>query len=164
MSDLVEKVARLICETENVEGFKCTCPIPFEPDWCHGNRAKAQARAVIAAVADWLNEHHKQLWLGSENHASPALREQLEAKGTHGTPELDEDARKLAALGQDPGMTLEELLAPDADPAPAVCEWTRTPYTALYSSCCDEDYLRNVTDSGMCHRCGLPIKFAEAKE
>lgn len=52
--------------------------------------------------------------------------------------------------------------APATDPASAVCVWTRTPYTALYSSCCDEDYLRNVTDSGMCHRCGLPIKFAEA--
>ena len=54
MNDLIEKVAKLICETENVDGFKCTCPIPFEPDWCHGNRAKAQARAAIAAVAEWL--------------------------------------------------------------------------------------------------------------
>lgn len=53
---------------------------------------------------------------------------------------------------------------PATEPAPAVCEWTRKPYTALYSSCCDADYLRNVTDSGMCNRCGRPIKFTEAKE
>lgn len=40
----------------------------------------AIARAAIAAVADWLNEHHKRLWLESENHASSALRYALEAK------------------------------------------------------------------------------------
>ena len=28
-----------------------------------------------------------------------------EKVGTHGTPELDEDARKLEAMGQDPGAT-----------------------------------------------------------
>ena len=28
---------------------------------------------------------------------------------THGSPELDEDAAKLAALGQDPGPTLADL-------------------------------------------------------
>ena len=54
---------------------------------------------------------------------------------------------------------------PATDPASAVCEWTRTPYTAMYSStCCDENYLHKVTASGMCHRCDKPIKFTEAKE
>jgi hypothetical protein len=29
--------------------------------------------------------------------------------GTHGSPELDEDAAKLEAMGADPGATLEDL-------------------------------------------------------
>lgn len=86
--------------------------------------------------------------------------------GTHGTPELDEDARKLEAMGQDPGATFA------TDPAP-VCEWTRTPWgrspsasplDALYIPRCDADYLCNVPGSGMCHRCGKPIGFTEAKK
>ena len=48
----LDDLARLICETQNVDGFKCTCPVPFEPDWCNGNRAKAQARAVVRALRD----------------------------------------------------------------------------------------------------------------
>ena len=57
------------------------------------------------------------------------------------------------------------LEAKQTDPASAVCVWTRTPYTAMYSStCCDENYLHKVTASGMCHRCDKPIKFTEAKE
>lgn len=54
-------------------------------------------------------------------------------------------------------------VSPAADP---VCVWTRTPHTALYSSQCDEyylheDYLHEVNNSGMCHRCGKPITFRE---
>jgi hypothetical protein len=46
-------------------------------------------------------------------------------EGTHGSPELDEDARKLEAMGQDAGMTLQDL-SPEvfAPAAPSVCEWT----------------------------------------
>jgi hypothetical protein len=33
------------------------------------------------------------------------------AGSTHGSPELDEDARKLEAMGQDAGLTLEDLFA-----------------------------------------------------
>ena len=50
---LVKKMARTICETQNVDGFKCTCPLLGEPpgnDWCNGNRAIAQARAALAVV------------------------------------------------------------------------------------------------------------------
>jgi hypothetical protein len=50
---LIEKMARTICETQNVDGFKCTCPLLGEPpgnDWCNGNRAIAQARAALAVV------------------------------------------------------------------------------------------------------------------
>lgn len=60
---LVEAVARTICETQNVDGFKCTCPIPFEPDWCNGNRAKAQARAAIKAVLEWYSN-----WENIDDH------------------------------------------------------------------------------------------------
>ena len=50
---LVRKMARTICETQNVYGFKCTCPLLGEPpgnDWCNGKRAIAQARAALAVV------------------------------------------------------------------------------------------------------------------
>ena len=57
----------------------------------------------------------------------------------------------------------DDIPAPATDPTSAACEWTRFA-AALYSSRCDEDYLRNVPDSGICHRCGKPIKFMEAKE
>ncbi len=33
--------------------------------------------------------------------------------GTHGSPELDEDARKLQALGADPGPTISDIASPD---------------------------------------------------
>ena len=36
-------------------------------------------------------------------------------KSTHGSPELDEDARKLEAMGADPGPTFADL---DPDPEP----------------------------------------------
>lgn len=64
-----------------------------------------------------------------------------------------------------------ERSTPATDPAP-VCEWTRTPWgrapsaspgDALYTPRCDADYLCNVPGSGMCHRCGLPIKFTETE-
>lgn len=59
ITDLVEKCARVICETRNVEGFECTCPRPYEPEgnnWCNGNRAIAQALAVIDALADGVSD------------------------------------------------------------------------------------------------------------
>jgi hypothetical protein len=55
MSEMIERVARVICETQNVDGFKCTCPLLGEPEgnnWCNGNRAIAQARAAIAAMRE----------------------------------------------------------------------------------------------------------------
>ena len=55
MTTIVERMARVICETQNVDGFKCTCPLAGEPkgnDWCNGNRAIAQARAALLALAD----------------------------------------------------------------------------------------------------------------
>ena len=63
MSKTLEGMARLICETDNVEGFKCICPVPFEPDWCLGNRAKKQARAALLWLADNVSDEMvKAFW------------------------------------------------------------------------------------------------------
>lgn len=40
---------------------------------------------------------------------APINRTLAEVEGTHGSPELDADAEKLVAMGQDPGPTLEDL-------------------------------------------------------
>lgn len=37
------------------------------------------------------------------------LRNEEDAKGTHGSPELDEDAAKLEAMGQDAGPTVQDM-------------------------------------------------------
>lgn len=49
--DMIEKVAKTICETGNVAGFRCTCPHPID-GWCNGARAVAQARAAIEAMRE----------------------------------------------------------------------------------------------------------------
>ena len=47
MSEMVERVARAICEAGNIEGFRCVCPHPVD-GWCLGGRLAIQARAAIA--------------------------------------------------------------------------------------------------------------------
>lgn len=77
----------------------------------------------------------------------------------------DEAADVLERVTEERDRLKAALEAKQTDPASAVCVWTRTPYTAMYSStCCDENYLHKVTASGMCHRCDKPIKFTEGEQ
>ncbi len=83
-------------------------------------------------------------------------------KGTHGSPELDEDARKLEAMGQDAGPTVQDLFPEVFAPAAApVCEWTpqdEGPAHEIWKTGCGTRYERNHSP-GWCGRCGKPIKF-----
>jgi hypothetical protein len=45
----VTKLAKVICEANNVRDFKCFCPDPID-GWCLGARLPGQARAAIAAI------------------------------------------------------------------------------------------------------------------
>lgn len=73
--DLVEKVARAICFSRNEPTCLCT-----QETGCLASvmvRAEAtQARAAIAAVAEWLDEHE----FYAERLCATALRKVLEAK------------------------------------------------------------------------------------
>jgi hypothetical protein len=56
---------------------------------------------------------------GHDREAAPKKRgrpRKVAATGTHGSPELDEDAAKLAAMGADPGPT--SSMFEDALPTP----------------------------------------------
>jgi hypothetical protein len=101
-----------------------------------------------------------------------------EKVGTHGSPELDEDAFKLQAMGKDPGMTIEEFLdehfkPPATDPAP-VCKWTLNTLPepdggSHYETSCGDAWCRwyntpKEDNYSYCPSCGKPIKFTEAKE
>ena len=66
---------------------------------------RAGIRAVVEALRDvlakrWTTEGYEVM---NEILASDGV------KGTHGSPELDEDARKLEAMGQDAGPTVQDL-------------------------------------------------------
>lgn len=69
---------------------------------------RAGIRAVVEALRDEL--------LPPKQKAS----DRVDKAGTHGSPELDEDARKLEAMGQDAGMTLQDLFPEVFEPA-VVC-------------------------------------------
>lgn len=47
--ELIEIMAPIICETGNVDGFRCTCPHRID-GWCLGGRALKQAAAALAAA------------------------------------------------------------------------------------------------------------------
>ena len=51
MNEMVDRVAQALCETGNVEDFKCVCPHPVD-GWCLGGRLQAQARIAIAAMRE----------------------------------------------------------------------------------------------------------------
>lgn len=71
--DLVEKVARAMCADA---GFDQEQVMPNDgPRWRY---YESQARAAIAAVAEWLDNSHK---LDDDSRVSLALSKQLEAKG-----------------------------------------------------------------------------------
>jgi len=90
-------------------------------------------------------------------------------QGAYGSPELDEDARKLEAMGQDAGMTVQdpfpEVFAPAAAP---VCVWEQQSLPAFYNSGCG---LNSMTHGNVvlkcqdtCPSCGKPISFKEGSE
>ena len=86
MSELVEKVRGII------ETHIAACEPP-----------DAIARAAIAAVVRALRDETEMRSCACRFWLDEILGDAGEKVGTHGTPELDEDARKLEAMGQDPG-------------------------------------------------------------
>lgn len=92
--------------------------VPKEPTEPTEKMATAFHQAQWRAKAD--RTYQRRLEDFADRYKAMLKASEGEAAGTHGSPELDDDARKLAAMGQDPGMTLEELLAPAA---PETCEW-----------------------------------------
>ena len=76
MSDLIEKVARAICFERTAPACRCTketgCQANAQSLMDHTERP-AQARAAIAAVAEWLDTQGDEQWYPGER-----LREQLE--------------------------------------------------------------------------------------
>ena len=114
---------------------------------------------------------HSARWFGVRAVANAILREHHEmmakeilasddVKGTHGSPELDEDARKLEAMGQDAGMTLQDL---DLDayittPAAApVCEWRIKEY--CWETSCGRKPINTPPAGYLNCSCGKPISF-----
>jgi len=124
--------------------------------------AEDSMRVVVRALRD--ETRHMTLNRDSlEELFTQILGDAGEKVGTHGSPELDEDARKLEAMGQDPGMTLEELLEPATDAAPAVCVWTGEEYVTYSTSCESEhDVDPHKAPPTYCPSCGKPIAFTEA--
>lgn len=129
---------------------------------------KAGIRAVVEALRDEMRAHENiDTYVLDEILASDGVE-----AGTHGSPELDEDARKLKALGQ-------EVFAPAAAPsaqsdiakafeaemravaAPDVCVWTSSKRKGRFVTACEpNDFIWSKTRD-TCH-CGRPIKFTEA--
>jgi len=100
MSELVERVKIALREVPDINGV---------------TDAEGEARAAIAAVVRALRDETEMRSCACRFWLDEILGDAGEKVGTHGCPELDADARKLAALGQDPGATFV------TDPAP-VCE------------------------------------------
>jgi len=136
----------------------------------------AQQRANSEGVTLWscwgagLNAVVEKL--RAEMHADPGccwacedneklLKSILASDGTHGSPELDEDARKLEAMGQDAGPTVQDLFPEAFTPAAApVCEWSGEPPLAYMG--CKPRNLEWTNDRRKCPSCGKTIKFKEA--
>lgn len=83
----------------------------------HDVRDAANALEALAAECDLVRSSMRSAVAERDRLKDEVERLRNEKVGTHGSPELDDDARKLAAMGQDPGATLA------TEPAPAVCEW-----------------------------------------
>lgn len=124
---------------------------------------RAGIAAVVRAVRDEIVEDGNcKYCVATTAMYNEILGDAGEKVGTHGSPELDEDARKLEAMGQDPGMTLEELLAPATDAAPDVCVWIDQVKGMAWAGCNNKLYPIKSAVNG-CNGCGKPIKFTEAK-
>lgn len=87
-------------------------------------------------------------------------------QGTHGSPELDEDARKMEAMGQDAGPTVQDLFPEAFAPAaaPDVCEWTRITLSNHYITGHGNRRYWDATCTMECGECHRPIKFKEGSE
>jgi len=90
------------------------------PPWAH---RRAGLKAVVEALRDDATSRaNTMMWDGRD--FEDFFDEILASDGTHGSPELDEDARKLEALGQDAGPTVQDLFpeafASDGVKAPAI--------------------------------------------
>ena len=147
----VDDLARLICETQNVDGFKCTCPVPFEPDWCNGNRAKAQARAVVRALRD-------------ETRHMTLNRDGLEELFTQILGDAGEKVAGGSTREDGPGGVEQAVpaLTLATDAAPAVCVWRGSKDGQLaYMGCTKR--LEWTYDRRRCPSCGKSITFTEAK-
>lgn len=148
----VDDLARLICETQNVDGFKCTCPVPFEPDWCNGNRAKAQARAVVRALRD-------------ETRHMTLNRDGLEELFTQILGDAGEKVAGGSTREDGPGGVEQAVpaLTLATDAAPAVCVWTGEEYVTYSTSCESEHEVDpHKAPPTYCPSCGKPIAFTEA--
>ncbi len=123
---------------------------------------RAGIRAVVEALRDEMTRLRYSLGsLAAFDTLDEILASDGE-KGTHGSPELDEDARKLEAMGQYAGPTVQDLFPevfePAADP---VCEWTPVWKDKEYRSCsADGTYSRGAREEGdRCPNCDKPISF-----
>ncbi|MFO0450260.1 MAG: hypothetical protein ACK52I_16630 [Pseudomonadota bacterium] len=124
--------------------------------------------AGIRAVVEALRDEMRQECYSSE--VDYFLKEILASdgvEGTHGSPELDEDARKLEAMGQDAGPTVQDLFPEVFVPAAApVCEWTGWATRFPMAGCnLSATYVhRDYRGGDMCPLCGKSIKFKEDSE
>jgi hypothetical protein len=135
------------------------------PPWAH---RRAGIRAVVEALRDELSGN----WIDCSHcgNNDRLFREILASDGveagTHGSPELDEDARKLEAMGQDAGPTVQDLFPEVFTPAaaPSVCEWTDL--GPEWSSSCKVRFGAFASMKGrfFCPSCGKPIKFKDGSE
>jgi len=150
----VDDLARLICETQNVDGFKCTCPVPFEPDWCNGNRAKAQARAVVRALRD--ETRHMTLNRDGLEELFTQILGDAGEKVAGGSTREDGPGGVEQAV---PALTLATAAAP------AVCVWNPNAKGWWVASCDKRYSFRKSALSKLseCPECNAPIKFTEAK-
>lgn len=166
----IEDLARLICETQNVDGFKCTCPAPFEPDWCLGNRAKAQARAVVTALRDEFVTVYRREFLSEASidtflaaHVVGMFEEILAERGDEAAGgSTREDEKAVEAVGDKGPVSVNSPAAvPDA-----ACEWAveRGPYyeTGCGFGCSTLAGNTLPRSKFFCAQCSRPIKFVEA--
>lgn len=56
----VDRLAKIICDTGNVAGFRCTCPHPID-GWCNGEQARFKAKAAIAFMDNERADEIRQL-------------------------------------------------------------------------------------------------------
>jgi len=121
--------------------------------------------AGIRAVVEALRDEMYQIFRLDAIKADKFWNEILTSDGgTHGSPELDEDARKLEAMGQDAGLTF----APAADKREwsPVCLWRVISKTyggdLDCKTGCKQWAIGFSPKNTVCPSCGKTIVFKEA--